>query len=139
MAGTKYLEGFIPYSRELIREYTETRAWENLTYGDILDRVASQHPDNIAVVDDRNRLTYRELKDQVDRFAIALLQLGLKSHDRVTTITSDPPAGSCEAWGLLLTIVINYVNSAPYLSRPRFSRSMVSGVGTPFSSQPCSL
>lgn len=83
MALVKPLKGFIPYSEELIKEYTGNGAWENLTYGDILDRAASQYPDNIAVVDRRKRLTYRELKDLVDRFAIALLRLGLKPHDRV--------------------------------------------------------
>ncbi|MBW1775562.1 MAG: acyl--CoA ligase, partial [Deltaproteobacteria bacterium] len=120
MAGTKYLEGFIPYSRELIREYTETRAWENLTYGDILDRAASQYPDNIAVVDDRNRLTYRELKDQVDRFAIALLQLGLKSHDRVIIQLPNRFEFVVAFYGL------QKMGAVPVLAIPRHGRQEIS-------------
>jgi 2,3-dihydroxybenzoate-AMP ligase/mycobactin salicyl-AMP ligase len=35
------------------------------------------------VIDDRTRLTYKALKELVDRFAIALLGLGIKPHDRI--------------------------------------------------------
>lgn len=78
-----YLDGFIPYKEELIREYTEGGGWLNLSYGDLLDRAAARHPQRIAVVDDRIRLTYQELKDKVERFAIALLEMGVKPHDRI--------------------------------------------------------
>jgi 2,3-dihydroxybenzoate-AMP ligase/mycobactin salicyl-AMP ligase len=81
MAG--YLEGFEPYRDEAIKEYTENGAWLNLTYGDLLDRAAAQHPDRVAVIDERHRLTYKSLKEKVARFAIALLVLGIKSHDRI--------------------------------------------------------
>ncbi|MBW1999420.1 MAG: AMP-binding protein, partial [Deltaproteobacteria bacterium] len=83
MTQSKYLEGFIPYTEEQVREYTRVGGWLNLTYGDLLDRAAEKNPDKIAVVDDRTRLTYRELKDKVDRFALALLELGIKPHDRI--------------------------------------------------------
>jgi 2,3-dihydroxybenzoate-AMP ligase/mycobactin salicyl-AMP ligase len=83
MDSKRYLEGFIPYKEEIVEEYTKIGAWLNLTYGDLLDRAASQYPENRAVVDDRRRLTYKELKEKVDRFAIALIELGIKPHDRV--------------------------------------------------------
>ena len=81
MAG--YLEGFEPYRDEAIKEYTENGAWLNLTYGDLLDRAAAQHPDRVAVIDERYRLTYASLKEKVIKFAIALLGLGIKNHDRI--------------------------------------------------------
>ena len=83
MDSKRYLEGFIPYKQEAIEEFSKLGGWLNLTYGDLLDRAASQYPEKTAVVDDRNRLTYKELKERVDRFAIALLQLGIKPHDRI--------------------------------------------------------
>ena len=43
-----------------------------LTYGDCLDRNAARTPEKIAVVDFKNRLTYRELNELTDRFAAAL-------------------------------------------------------------------
>ena len=81
MAG--YLPGFIPYKKEIIEEYTKNGAWLNLTYGDLLDRAAARNPDRMAVMDDSTRLSYRELKDQVNRFAAALIGLGVKLHDRI--------------------------------------------------------
>ena len=72
LAHKKMLEGFVPYDSETIKKYTLNGAWENLTYGDLLDRTVVSFPDQIAVVDDRSRLTYRELKTRVDRFALAL-------------------------------------------------------------------
>ncbi|MEW6665207.1 MAG: AMP-binding protein [Thermodesulfobacteriota bacterium] len=78
-----YLPGFIPYRKEVIEEYTENGAWLNLTYGDLLDRAAARNPDRMAVIDESARLGYRELKDRVNRFAAALLDMGVKSHDRI--------------------------------------------------------
>jgi 2,3-dihydroxybenzoate-AMP ligase/mycobactin salicyl-AMP ligase len=80
---TAYLEGFTPYKEEIIKEYMENGAWLNLTYGDLLGRAAGQHPDRVAVIDERHRLTYASLKEKVVRFAIALLGLGIKNHDRI--------------------------------------------------------
>ena len=79
----KYLDGYKPHDPELVREYTENGAWEELSYGDLLDRASAQFPDGIAVIDDKTRLTYKALKELVDRFAIALLGLGIKAHDRI--------------------------------------------------------
>jgi 2,3-dihydroxybenzoate-AMP ligase/mycobactin salicyl-AMP ligase len=78
---TNYLDGFKPHDPELINEYTENGAWEDLSYGDLLDRASAQFPDGIAVIDHRTRLTYKALRDKVDRFAIALLELGIRPHD----------------------------------------------------------
>jgi non-ribosomal peptide synthetase component E (peptide arylation enzyme) len=78
-----YLPGFIPYKKEVIEAYTKNGAWLNLTYGDLLDRAAARNPDRMAVIDESIRLSYRDLKDRVDRFAAALLDLEVKPHDRV--------------------------------------------------------
>lgn len=83
MEKKKYLEGFRPYPEELIKEYSEKRGWLNLTYGDLLNRAAARYPNKIAVIDDRNRLSYAELKEKVDKFAIALHKLGVTQHDRL--------------------------------------------------------
>jgi non-ribosomal peptide synthetase component E (peptide arylation enzyme) len=80
---TKYLEGFAPYKEEIIKAYTENGGWLNLTYGDLLDRAAVRHPDRVAVIDEKHRLTYKSLKEKVVRFAIALLDLGVKKYDRI--------------------------------------------------------
>ncbi len=78
-----YLEGAKPYPPEIIEEYTSKGWWENLTYGDLLDRAAAAYPDKPAVIDSKRELTFGELKDEADRLAIAFLELGLKKYDRV--------------------------------------------------------
>ncbi len=80
---TVYLEGANPYPREIIEKYTAKGWWLGLTYGDVLDRSAERYPEKVAVIDDRTSLTYRELKNKVDRLAVAFLQLGITKFDRI--------------------------------------------------------
>lgn len=119
MATSEYLEGFIPYTEDLIKEYTENGAWENMTYGDILDRTASRYPENIAVVDGKNRLTYRGLKNQVDRFATAMLRLGLRPHDRVILQLSNRFEFVVAFYGL------QKMGAIPLLAIPRHGRQEI--------------
>ena len=68
-------EGATPYPPEIIEEYTSKGWWQNLTYGDLLDRAAAAYPDKRAIIDARVELTYSALKNKVDRLAIALVDL----------------------------------------------------------------
>lgn len=83
MGEQAYLEGCIPYSKEVIEEYVAKGHWENLTYGDYLDRAVAQSPEKVALIDDATQLTFAQFQEKVDRFAIALLNLDIKKHDRV--------------------------------------------------------
>ncbi len=66
-----------------VRQYTRNRWWLGLTLGDILDRTADVFPNKEALVDDRVRLTYCELRHRVDRAALGLMKLGIKKGDTV--------------------------------------------------------
>lgn len=83
MKEKSYLQGVVPYPDEMIEKYVAGGWWSNLTYGDILDRSAQRYPDKLAIIDDSVTITYRQLKDKVDRLAIAFLELGIKKHDRI--------------------------------------------------------
>jgi non-ribosomal peptide synthetase component E (peptide arylation enzyme) len=83
MIHTAYLEGANPYPEGIIKEYTAKGWWLDLTYGDVLDRAAERYPDKMAVIDDRTSLTYQELKERVDRLAIAFLRMGITKFDRI--------------------------------------------------------
>ncbi len=83
MSATTYLEGAVPYSDKVIGEYIRNGWWMNLTYGDLLDRSAHSYPDKPAVIDRTTSLSYAALTDKVDRMAVALLELGIKKHDRI--------------------------------------------------------
>ena len=54
------------------------------TFYDVLARRAATHPDREAIVDHRQRVTYVELRDRVDRTAAALQSLGVGPGDVVT-------------------------------------------------------
>ena len=115
-----YLPGFIPCKKEIIEAYTKNGAWLNLTYGDLLDRAEAQKPDRMAVIDESTRLSYRELKDQVDRFAAALLDLGVKPHDPIVLQIPN----RCEF--VVSFYAMHKIGAVPVLSIPRHAHQEVS-------------
>jgi 2,3-dihydroxybenzoate-AMP ligase/mycobactin salicyl-AMP ligase len=54
-----------------------------MTLGDLLDKTADMFPKKEAVIDDRARLTYSELRERVDRIGFGLINLGLEKGDCV--------------------------------------------------------
>jgi acyl-CoA synthetase (AMP-forming)/AMP-acid ligase II len=81
----------ILHNPELIREYTEQGYWGTDTLSDLFLKNAARTPDAVALVDppnraeltggDPQRLTYAQLRDQVDRLADRLLGLGVGRDD----------------------------------------------------------
>jgi 2,3-dihydroxybenzoate-AMP ligase/mycobactin salicyl-AMP ligase len=65
------------------RQYSRNRWWLGLTLGDTLDRTADVFPNKEALVDDRVRLTYSELRNKVDHLAMGLMNLGIEEGDSV--------------------------------------------------------
>ena len=64
----------------------ETLEYPLATYTDYhLYRPAKKYPDNLAIVYMDREMTFRELQDQVDRFATALSDIGIKKGDVVAT------------------------------------------------------
>jgi 2,3-dihydroxybenzoate-AMP ligase/mycobactin salicyl-AMP ligase len=80
---TGFLEGFTPYKKEDAEKYNRLRWWLGLTFGDLLDKAADVYPDKEAFVDGRSRLTYSQARDQTNRLAIGLMDLGIAPRDRV--------------------------------------------------------
>src|SRR5262245_45949341 len=69
---------------DLIERYTRSGHWGTETFYSVLARRAAEHPDRIAVVDHRTRLTYAELRQRVDAVAAGLADLGVGPGDVVT-------------------------------------------------------
>jgi len=68
---------------EDIQKYSKHRWWLGMTLGDLLDKTADMFPMKEAVIDDRARLTYAELRKRVDRIGSGLINLGLEKGDCV--------------------------------------------------------
>ncbi len=82
------------------RSYTSgvsERPLLGLTIGDMFDRIAERHGDNEAVVSRHQglRYTYRQLRDEVDRCARALIGLGVEKGQRVGIW-----APNCAEWAI---------------------------------------
>ncbi len=77
------IEGFIPYRKEDAEKYTKFRWWLGITLGDMLDKASDLYPNKEALVDGRSRLTYSQLREKVDRLAIAFIKLGIDKGDTI--------------------------------------------------------
>lgn len=77
------LEGFTPYKREDAEKYTKFRWWPGLTLGDALDKAADIYPGKEAFVDGKSRLTFSQARQNVDRLAISMMELGIEPLTRV--------------------------------------------------------
>ena len=77
------LAGAPPYREDDAEDYLRRRWWSGLTFGDLLDRAADIHPNKEAFVDRQTRLTYAQAREQAERLAIGLMDLGIKPLDRV--------------------------------------------------------
>jgi cyclohexanecarboxylate-CoA ligase len=69
---------------ERVDQHTRDGYWVNRTITDYLDDAAAATPDKIAFIDPRGRITYAELRRQVDRCALGLLELGVRPGDVVS-------------------------------------------------------
>jgi cyclohexanecarboxylate-CoA ligase len=67
-----------------IAAHTAAGHWVNRTITDYLDEFASATADKTAFVDSRRSVSYGELKRQVDRVALGLLELGVRPGDVVS-------------------------------------------------------
>ncbi|HEV8396008.1 MAG TPA: AMP-binding protein, partial [Vicinamibacterales bacterium] len=68
---------------------------------DFLDQSAARFPDRTATVFFGARLTYRTLKELSDRFAAALVRLGIRPGDRVSMHLPNCPQFLIAYYGIL--------------------------------------
>ncbi|WDV47446.1 amino acid adenylation domain-containing protein [Clostridiaceae bacterium M8S5] len=55
----------------------------NVTVNELLERIAKQKPDNIAIIDGNDRLTYKQLVDKINSLASTIRTKGVKRNDIV--------------------------------------------------------
>lgn len=77
------IEGFTEYAREDREKYNTKRWWLGMTWGDMFDKATDIYPDKVGLVDDKGSWTYGELREKVDRLAIALVNRGIESRQWV--------------------------------------------------------
>ncbi|MBA8824424.1 2,3-dihydroxybenzoate-AMP ligase [Saccharopolyspora lacisalsi] len=77
------LSGCPTWPEEFARYYRQAGYWRGETFGELLRRGAEEHGERIALVDDRRRISYRELDARADRLTAGLRELGVEYQDRV--------------------------------------------------------
>jgi long-chain acyl-CoA synthetase len=75
-----------PWLKSYEKGVPESIKYEELTMSDYLEKSAKDFPDDTAMVFVGYKLTYRQFKDQVDRFAACLTDLGIKKGDAVSIL-----------------------------------------------------
>jgi non-ribosomal peptide synthetase component E (peptide arylation enzyme) len=71
------------YTPQLIEEYTRRGFWEDTTFSKICDQNARDFPNKEALVDSRTRLTWAQVKQQMDRLALKFLEMGFKRNEMI--------------------------------------------------------
>ena len=145
----------VPHYAHYMGRYTQRRAargdlydnkaktgqyiWEkdtflDLTFPQLLDRVAEEFPDQYAfryTTLDYTR-TYSEFRDEADRFARALISMGVKRGDKVAIWSTNVPAWFTTFWAatrigaVLVTVNSAYkIHEAEYLLRQSDTHTLV--------------
>jgi 2,3-dihydroxybenzoate-AMP ligase/mycobactin salicyl-AMP ligase len=109
------LPGAKPFPKEWIGRYYQNHVWLGMTLGEMLDRSADLYPNKEALVAGDLRLTYQELRQWVNRAAIAFLGLGLKKVDRVLLQLPNWAEFVYAYYGL------HKIGAIPVMCLPRFS------------------
>ncbi len=107
---------------------------EKLTLGQRLDKAASEHPDNEAIVyvDRDYRQTYREFNASVDRVAKGLMALGVEKGEKVSVWATNIPYwvtlqfATAKIGAVLLTVNTNYKTAElSYLLKQSESENLI--------------
>ncbi len=98
------------YTKEMVDQYVKAGYWTRELTVDFWDRNASLYPDEEALVDSRNRLTWLQAKQRIDRLALGLLDLCFKKDDVLliqlyNSVELNLIRLACEKAGILLAIV----------------------------------
>ncbi|KQC09192.1 MAG: long-chain fatty acid--CoA ligase [Smithella sp. SDB] len=75
-----------PWLKSYEKSVPESIKYEELCMPDYLEKSAKDFPDDTAMVFVGYKLTYRQFKDQVDRFATCLTDFGVKKGDAVAIL-----------------------------------------------------
>lgn len=98
------------YTDEMIDQYVKAGYWTRELTVDFWDRNAKLYPNEEAIVDSRNRLTWLQAKQRVDQLALNLLNFGFKKDDVLlvqlyNSVELNLIRLACEKAGILLAIV----------------------------------
>jgi long-chain acyl-CoA synthetase len=91
--------------------------YEEITMPDILDRTAGKYPEMAALIFQGYSMTYRQMKDMVDRFAMCLTDFGVKQGDAVAILLPNTIPQVIAYYATLRIGAITVLNNPLYSDR----------------------
>ncbi|GBF33053.1 long-chain-fatty-acid--CoA ligase [Desulfocucumis palustris] len=103
-------------------EYYPQGVPRSLDYPDIsvyqlLERSEGKYPDNTATIFMGGKMTFRQLKNKVDRFAAALHHIGIKKGDRVVIMLPNCPQAVISYYAVLRLGAVAVMTNPLYMER----------------------
>ena len=71
------------FTEQMIAEYVRMGYWDSTLISDYWDQNAILYPNEEAIVDENVRVTWLQAKQQIDRIALGLLELGIKRDEKI--------------------------------------------------------
>ncbi|MBI4331484.1 MAG: AMP-binding protein [Chloroflexi bacterium] len=69
------------YTTQMVEDFFKKKEWLPTALFQVWERNAASHPDREAVVDEKNRYTWKQAAAAINRFALALAEAGFKKDD----------------------------------------------------------
>ena len=114
-------EDSVYYKKPWLKSYEPgvpaTINYEEITMPDILDRTAAKYPDRAALIFQGYSITYRQMKDMVDRFATCLTDFGVKQGDAVAILLPNTIPQVISYYATLRIGAITVLNNPLYSDR----------------------
>jgi long-chain acyl-CoA synthetase len=99
-----------PWYKSYVKGVAYTLQYEKITMPQALTRSVNQFPDKTALIFIDSRISYKQLDDMVNRFANALIDLGVKPGDKVAMLMPNMPqlvAATYGAWRAGAVVIMN--------------------------------
>ena len=88
--------------------------YENITMPAALERTARNFPDNVALIMMGKQITFRQLDEYVNRFAMALSDLGIQKGDKVALLLPNMPQVVIAAYAVFRLGAVVVMNNPLY-------------------------
>lgn len=106
-----------PWLKSYEQGVPEKIQYEEICMPDILDRSAAKYPDRPALIFQGFQLSYRGLKDMVDRFATCLAEFGVRQGDAVAIVLPNTIPCVAAYFAILKLGAITVMNNPLYSDR----------------------
>jgi long-chain acyl-CoA synthetase len=106
-----------PWLKHYADGVTEEIAFEELCLPDILERTAKRYPDKDALIFKEDKMSFKELKDKVDRLATCLSGFGIKKGDSVAILLPNLSPCVISYYAILRIGAIVVMNNPLYSDR----------------------